>query len=199
MNDSTALHYRYNFVYILALLILTIIGLVTVQWGAIPELAKLIAFGLTLSSLVLSLIAIVYTIFSNFSFSRSTTDLRDASSLISRATNTLADAAENLDKKYSKLPVLIEGVEKKVTEGQKELLERLPVAAKTAVVPGEAPLPSKAVDSFLEVASYTGLYALQACKLAKDAKVPINVDKLPQGDTKYMAGFLIACSPLRFA
>jgi hypothetical protein len=57
--------YKIHIGYIFSILLAAIIILVTVKWGEIPRLVELIAFALTLTSLVLALIAIAYAVYSN--------------------------------------------------------------------------------------------------------------------------------------
>lgn len=64
--------------YITVILVVTIIILLTARWEEISELVKLITFGLTLTSLFLSLVAIIFSIFSNFSFTKSAANLYGA-------------------------------------------------------------------------------------------------------------------------
>ena len=75
MDKQPHLHPRFNLLYIVLILVLTIIFLIILQWGAVPEFVKYITFGLTIASLFLYLIAIISSIF----FSKKNNDLNRVS------------------------------------------------------------------------------------------------------------------------
>jgi hypothetical protein len=59
-------HYRYMLGITIALLIVVL----SVKWRSIPEIASLLSFALTFSSLVLAIIAIIQALLSNSAFAR---------------------------------------------------------------------------------------------------------------------------------
>ncbi len=195
MNNNSKLHYRYNMIYPAIILLLAIILLITVKWGAIPELERLISFGLTLTSLFLSLIAIVFAIFSNFSFSKSSTSLEEASTKISGITTQLNKATTGIEERILQFPNLIAGLGESFKEGHQKILEKLSaqeVLPQTRI-PGK--IQDEVIQSFLKRASYSGLTTLYACKLSKDKNIWFSLDDLNIGGD-YSYGFLVACSAL---
>jgi len=124
-DNKSQLHYHYNLFYIVGILFLVIIVLLTVKWGDIPDFVKYVTFGLTVTSLFLALIAIIYTIFSHFSFSRGISILQNASNVVSEATNKLTDVTAGLEEKVESLPTMIEEVGERVDKRHLELLQEL--------------------------------------------------------------------------
>ena len=61
--------YKIHSFYILLILVSIIIGLVSVNWSQVPKLVEYITFALTVSSLILAILAIVYSVYSNSSIS----------------------------------------------------------------------------------------------------------------------------------
>ena len=102
---------RIHVTYIIAILIAVIICLVTIQWGNIPRLVELISFALTISSLVLAVLAIV-------------AKLDSASNYISDSTKSLSTITEDLKRKFDRMPDLLETISKK-TDTTQLLLSQL--------------------------------------------------------------------------
>ncbi|MFA5125339.1 MAG: hypothetical protein WC473_06005 [Patescibacteria group bacterium] len=195
MNENSKLHYRYNLFYLLLISMIIIVALLTTEWGAIPNLASLISFGLTLTSLFLSLIAIIFAIFSNFSFSKSAGDLQTASSKICEATDKLQEATLGIEAKIEKIPTLIECLATNFQEGQEKLLskiseQKVDYREKTVIeINGEV------VSRFLKKCSYNGLLFLYSCKLAKDTRIAFKIEDLKL-DQSYTHGFMVACTSI---
>ena len=71
--------YKIHTGYVFFILIAIIIGLVTVKWSEIPKLVDYLTFALTATSLALAVLAIVYAMYSNTSFSQTISTLDFAS------------------------------------------------------------------------------------------------------------------------
>lgn len=201
---ATRLHYRYNLFYLIAILSLTIIVLLTVKWGEINDLVKFVSFGLTLTSLFLSLIAIIYTIFSNFTLTNSITLLQTASRDVSDSARSVLSLTQNLDTRIDAIPQLISGVADKIEETHHELLEKLPLALleqgsdKKPIT--EARLSKAQVERYVSYCSAAGLGLLYACQIAHSKTAQIEIaelaDKTKLTDSGYMYGFLVASTAI---
>lgn len=121
METNERLHYRYNFFYITVILVLTVILLITTEWGSIPQLVSMFSFGLTLTSLFLAFIAIIYSIVSNTNFSRYIGNLQEVSSSISESSQKIDDTANNLGERIKGLPIMIQEVSNSVSSSTKQL------------------------------------------------------------------------------
>src|ERR1051325_1597259 len=108
--------YKIHAIYILGILLAIIVILVTVRWAEIPALAQYISFGLTFASLLLAILAIAYSVYSNSLFSQNISSLNTASHDISNAANDISQATKNLGQKIDVIPSSIERVEGKVIE-----------------------------------------------------------------------------------
>src|SRR5437773_2456443 len=82
--------------YILLILGSVIVGLVAVKWSTIPSLPELITFALTITSLVLAVLAIVYAYVSNSSSAQTTARLTDAAEDIVDSGDVVRRATEQL-------------------------------------------------------------------------------------------------------
>jgi len=187
MNEKTNLHYRYNFFYPLCILLGIIILLITVKWGSVDDLVKYITFGLTLTSLFLALIAIVYAIISNTSFSQHLGSLRSATESVSGTTASLTRMSDILETKLAEIPDLIRGVELKVDQTREEVARSSDVKEKP-VIESESRKGPKLIDSlaelipsFLSSSSFNGRLALYTVQLAYKTKKPFKMDEVWAG------------------
>ena len=106
--------YRVHAGYIFLLLMLAIIGLITSKWGDNPKLVEYVTFAVTVSSLLLAILAIAYTVYSNTSFGRNIQTLDTASKDISSVSQTVAAATIELQNRIDGLPKILASVESKV-------------------------------------------------------------------------------------
>ena len=197
-ENRSKLHYLYNLIYPVGILILMIIVLLTVKWGNIPDFVKYVAFGLTLTSLFLSLIAIIYMIVSQFIYSKGISVMLNASDIVSQATGKLTDVTAGLERKVESIPLMIKEVGERVDKSHQELLQELGAAKAEPGGPGveKGGLSEELVKEFIRSSSFNGLLALYACQLAHSKKVPFNPKELwgQEGpDEPYSYGFLVAC------
>lgn len=126
MESNRILHYRYNFIYIIGILTLAIILLLTIKWTNLPNLVEYILFSLAITSITLSVITIIYAIFSNFSLSRSIYMINEASSSLEKSTTELEDSIELVNKNILNIP-------KKLTEVGKDIKKEIEPAIRSAM------------------------------------------------------------------
>jgi len=214
MNDITRLHYKYNFFYITAIMLVVIIALATVNWGGIKELVGYISFGLTLTSLFLALIAIIYAIISNTTFSQHLGKLGNVAQNVTDAASSLSNITNNLEEKIHELPSLIKNVEIKLDETRQDIKDEIFKKSTNVVSTDskkEAPdklhsekfkeVPDKLysekfLETFLDVSSFNGLLALYTTQLAHSSKIPFDPSVAWQSSRlskDYGAGYLVAC------
>ena len=98
---------------IIAVLVTVVICLVSFKWYDIPNLASLITFALTVTSLVISVLAIGYAVVSNLSFSQNISNLNNASDEISTTAKDVSEAAKELKGKIEAIPTKLESMEGK--------------------------------------------------------------------------------------
>lgn len=203
MTDTKELHYRYNLVYGGIFLLSVIVVLLSVKWGAIQGLVEYISFGLTLTSLFLALIAIIYAIISNTTFSQHLGTLQSATQGVVDAAGSLSKVTASLESKVGEIPVLIRNVESKLDEARKEIKERTlqqEAASPDAMTKEEPPKgidPAAFISFFLERSSFNGLLALYTAQLAHATKKPFDIGKVWAGTSlsaDYGLGYLVACT-----
>ncbi|HLL14650.1 MAG TPA: hypothetical protein VK388_06275 [Pyrinomonadaceae bacterium] len=170
--------YKIHAVYVLGILFAIIVVLITVQWSEIPNLADRITFALTVTSLILAILAIAYAVYSNTSFSQNISTLNNASKDVSNTARNISEAAITLTQKIEAIPSKLESVEAKV--------ERTNVLLQEYSEKKDEPLPSEkeqraAVDimnPFISRMSGTGLIFLYAFSLACTKKKPFDLNAL---------------------
>ncbi len=191
--------YKIHAFYIVSILVLAIIALVTIEWSAVPRLVDYITFALTVTSLVLALLAIAYSMYSNTSFSQNVATLDGASRLLSGTAERVSEASDELTRKVETLPSMIERVGERVDETQ-TLIKGLSTEAGSRPVGSVSDEGTKTepLSSFLEAASSNGLQTLYACHVAYQRKVAFDLkelcEKLEYGTYSYSWGFLVACT-----
>ncbi len=190
--------YKIHAGYILFFLILVIIALLTVRWSEIPNLSGYLTFALTVSSLVLSVVAIFYTIYSNASFAGKLSDLNNASQSISAAAISLSQASNEIREKVEGIPAALRDVGSTVQQTHllvKTFSEAGSGTPKRTAGPVEAKAVLADATAFLQTTSINGLLALYACSLSFQKKIPFDLAKFC-GQLKYLTedyayGFLV--------
>lgn len=167
--------YKIHAAYVLTILIAIIVLLITVRWSQIPQLAALITFALTLSSLILALLAIGYAVYSNSSISENISTLNNASKDVSITARTISEAANDLSRKIEIIPSRLESVELKV---DRMLVAQTPAQDTTPPTQEEKAAALAIIPQFIDRISLFALVVLYACSIASRKNVPINVLEL---------------------
>ena len=157
--------YKIHAFYILLILITTIILLLTKNFGSIPSLFQYITFALTLSSITLAFIAIVYSFISNTSLSKIIATVLNASESISESASGLQSTTKNLDTRISLLPPILEKVYGKFEETTQILKEQSKTITPSTAGAVDVTQSKESAEKFLEFSSLAGLQALYACTL----------------------------------
>jgi hypothetical protein len=188
--------YKIHAAYILTILIVIIVVLITVKWRQIPNLAELITFALSLSSLILAILAIGYAFYSNSSFSQNISTLNNASRDVSDTAIEISRAAEELAQKIEFIPSKLERMEGKVE--QTNILLRQYSEKQEAQIPDQHEMKAagEISESFVSKTSMSGLFILYACSVAYSKGIPFNLEDFCKtvGNIipKYAEGFLVA-------
>lgn len=194
--------YKIHFTYIIGILIVIIIILLTIKWNGIPQLVELISFSLTLTSLILAILAIGYAVYTNNSSRDSLTKLNDASENISTTSNYLTDITSKLHKRIESIPSLLQSVEQKSDETQDLLKKILNKPEKPEYVEKITKGINMGIDveGLIKGNSITGLVILLILKYAYEAQTQINFKELSKefdlSNYSYIQGYLIPLSAL---
>lgn len=138
--DST-LHYKYW----IGILIFVIVLVIALSWADIPGLVDKISFALTISSVILALLAIYFTVNFNSLFSNNVNTFLNLHQSIEKSSEKLIAATQNLNSKLDFMPQAITGVDKKVDRVQKMLEDGFSSTVK-AKVEAEASLNTKQLE-----------------------------------------------------
>jgi hypothetical protein len=199
--------YKIHAAYILLILVSIIVVLITVRWSQIPNLAELITFALTLSSLILAALAIGYAVYSNSSLTQSISTLNNVSSNVSLTSKGISRAAEDLSRKIETIPSKLESVEGKVEQtnvllkqySERQESQTLDLSKKQQEqIPdqNEKEAVDEIADSYLAKISLSGIFILYGCAIAYKKKAPFDLEKfcesIPRLNPKYTQGFLVA-------
>jgi len=190
--------------YILGILLAIIVVLLTVEWGAIPTLVAYISFALTATSLLLAILAIAYSIYSNTYLSSTLAQFSSSSGALSASVFQLEAVSGALATKVDAIPASIEGVTRRVEDAHTLLKGLADRATDSSAVAGGKSLatPLKPPTSFLSSASNTGLFALYAAALAHAKGVGFDLQKVAQAvpliGHEYAYGYLMATDAIGF-
>lgn len=167
MTDKAWLHVRYTFGILLGIIVL----LLTIQWGAIPDLIGYLNFALAVSSLILALLAIVYAYVSNLGQSDLVGRLSTASREMFLSADEVKRATSSLTLQVSEIPAVLASMDEKVSTTQKLVME-LTVPPNAGAINDNT---VRAIDSdaitrrFLDSASLGGLLCLYVAVKAFEA------------------------------
>lgn len=189
--------YRIHAFYILAILGGVIVTLITVRWSDIPRLAELITFALTVTSLVLAVLAIIYAYVSNFSFHETAARLSRAAHDVVTSAQEVRQATSALEHHVESIPTLLTTVGEGVEKTHALLVEYSAKQTIPALPTPKAPFtPEDLAKRFLAVASVNGLFALLGAKLAISKHRQLNLETLAailgSPGSEYQYGFLVA-------
>jgi hypothetical protein len=108
--------YKIHTFYILLILISIIIGLITVKWSDIPKLVEYMTFALSVTSLVVGILAISYGVYSTSTFFQSSSAISTASTEITANSTQLTRTTEELARKVGEIPSLLVGVKTRIDD-----------------------------------------------------------------------------------
>jgi len=174
---------KVHFLYIVGILLVIIIFLVTYKFGNNDKLIDYLKFGLTITSLFLALIAIIYSFISNATISSNLGTINNAANDISKVSSSLEKTNQNLMKEMSIIPTLIKGVEEKIDES-KELIKSIE-SPKTIRGKGSkvtVDFTEENIKNMLNTLSFSGLITLYITKLSFELKKPIDLKILVENE-----------------
>ncbi|MEJ2657118.1 MAG: hypothetical protein P8012_07960 [Desulfobacterales bacterium] len=190
--------YKIHAFYILLIMFLIIIFLFTIESAATPGLANYVIFSLTLISIALAILAIVYTMYANSAMSQNISSIESPSKGLSVSSAALSESTKNLSKKADDLPAIIKLISEKVEETH-TMVSML--SAKTGDIITEKLEERKEFDEdminrFPSRSSLGGILIIYTCLQALKTKKPFllkNItDKTPYLSYEYAFGFLEA-------
>lgn len=190
--------FKIHIFYVIGFLLFVIIGLLTIQWSEITDLVNYITFALTLSSLVLSILAIVYSFISNSRFSETMGVLNNVSKDVLDSTIKLNTVTDDLSRQVEIIPIHLKNVEDQ-TEKTHQLIESIQQVKENSVESVSTKNGQlSSAKGFLISSSFNGKKLLFACSLSFSSKKNFVLNDLFDSSKDYMWGFFIATTSMNF-
>lgn len=201
--------------YIAGLLGFAIVMLISARYGEDgSKIFSYLSFGSTITSLVLSILAIFVTVQSSSDMNKQfekidkvSTTMSATSEQIEVTLNDLKEAKQDLQKTSNNITMqinnIVEQIDDKLKERMKETetnisrnLENVMNENKSSenetYIKNNFEPPREFKEAFLKITSANGLLVLYACSLSKEKKLKFELSRLLQGNEAYSFGFLIA-------
>ena len=173
------------------------------QAPKIDDLVSYLTFALTVSSLGLALLAIIYSVFSNTTFAQNISLLQNTTKSLDSTSSKLAQSTDELGKKLDAVPQVIKTVGDKVEETHKLIKGMSPEARQVknaGIKISEKNLDSVYIDEFLSNSSFAGLLNIYMHYLSDKTGKPFNLNELSEKTylTKfdYMYGYSVATASM---
>lgn len=197
--------YKVHTFYVILILVSIIIGLISVEWSKVPSLVDYITFALTLSSLILAGLAIVYSIYSNTSLSSSLAQISNAATDVQGASKQISESNDRLKAEVEKLPLRLDQVDKNITNTHK-VLKEFSLSRERDSIPdtlneNEAKkINEDIVVNFMKTSSLTGIQALFIVELSYRTKTSFSfkeiINSIPDSpdNIDYWQAYIVATS-----
>ncbi|WP_303907350.1 hypothetical protein [Thiohalomonas denitrificans] len=200
MEDRSKIHFSYA----IAILLAVIVVLISVEWSKVSGLIEYITFALTLSSLILAILAIIYSMVSNSSFNDIIQRLNTSSGHLEHTSKGIDESNRILLEEIKKIPNAIELVDRNILSTQ-NMIENLSPSKLTETreeseVSKE--ISSKVVEGFVEESSIRGLQALYCLVLSNKTKTAFAwkeiCEEVPslKNSEQYLMAYYIAAKAL---
>jgi hypothetical protein len=193
--------------YIIGILVAIIIMLVSVKWVKVDDLVKIITFALTLTSLVLALLAIIYAIFTNSKSIEHITTLTDTNKSVSQTSEHISEITRELSAKIDSIPSAIDTVKAETFKNRKIMQELIDTSEERSsrVRPSnddnsevEEEINKEIVEDIVHYSAFTGQLALYACSLSNSNTIMFSLSDVFGSKAKYVMGYIIAIRSIGF-
>jgi len=154
--------------YIISILIAIIICLAAFQMGDNEKMIEYISFAATISSILLAVIAIIYSFYSNSAMSQSLGSLDSISREVIKNTLQMTEATENLKSKIEEIPTFLKPIEDKADLTN----SRLEQLSKNTSVSTPINIDKQVKMNYLSNSSFLGLKALYTAVLSYQKSKP---------------------------
>lgn len=195
--------------YIAGILGVAVVMLLTAKYGqSYNRIFEYISFASTVTSLVLSVLAIFVTVKSNADLYSQFAKIEDTHSSLSNVATHIKDALDNMEKVKVELTDTSKELNRNVGQLVQEIVEKVRVnikdtektlqdAIRTSMPKQLDNNPSNVVlgdgqEEYIHSMSYMGLLALYACCLSYDSRKQFNNIDLFASDNEYVYGILVA-------
>lgn len=213
IQDKDGKLQRLHTFYISGILVFIIVELVTglcMGNAHHSDILSYVSFAATLSSLIMSVVAIIFTIVTSNRGEEQYMKIDNASDKVADSLGRFAEKTEDIDKSVEEFKDIARdlssqmdslykemgGTHSDVSEVKRMLTDQQLHAEATVPKDKDKKLGENSqqfVESFLSISSFSGDIALYACVLAKDNSKSFSLTQISKGDdVAYKFGFLIA-------
>ena len=200
--------------YIAGILGFALMMLLTAKLGGVGNgIFEYLSFGSTITSLVLSILAIFVTVQSTSDLYKQFTKIDHATDVISNVSQQiegtlkkikevdtkLTSASESISNSVNSIVDQVDGKFRKRMEQTEEMLSKY-ISQNSSALPTDTNSTAEydSIGYFIEVSSFSGLLVLYACALSKKNGKPFELSKLFEKNEEYSYGFLIASNAADF-
>jgi formiminotetrahydrofolate cyclodeaminase len=201
--------------YITSFLGFAIIMLLTSKFGG-PKNAifEYLSFGSTITSLVLSILAIFVTVQSSSDLYKQFARIDDASRTIEKSSKNIENTLGKLDEAKDTLQKTSETIENQFNDVSVKIIEYIKnyqeeIASKLKEFENILNNPENKKEhsskpdgdsliNFIDITSPSGSLAIYACSLSNEKKRPFELSKLFEDNKDYIFGFLIASASMGY-
>ncbi len=209
LDNNTKVQRIHTF-YVCGILVFIIIELVTslcMDNVKHAEILNYISFAATLSSLIMSIVAIIFTIVTSNRGDEQYKKIDNASDRVTDSLNKFTEKTSDIDKTVEEFKTIAKdlssqmdglykemgGTHEDVSEVKRMLSEQQGHNDSVSPKGGEKKGDNhKFLNIFVATSSFSGDIALYACVLAKDKGISFSLKQITQQDVSYKYGFLIA-------
>ncbi|WP_237475700.1 hypothetical protein [Phocaeicola vulgatus] len=182
-------------------MIIELITYICVNNGNSTDIISYISFASTLSSLLLSVVAIIYAIVSNNKGEVQYAKIDAASDRISQSVNIFSIRSEKLSSDINSILLKLEEVKSISTDTREAIIsgsgENFNNQEQANTTQN---LVDNIVNNYISYGSFIGNLSLLACVYSKELNIPFNADDIllpdSQANSMYIFGYIIASSAL---
>lgn len=189
-NDEDRSIHIYYISGLCVFIILELITYICVNNNDSEEIIKYVSFGSTISSLLLSVVAIIYAIVSNNKGEAQYQKIDQASDRISISVDRFSSLSENLSgnitsilAKLDELKVISNETKNAITEGNQQKPNTMSVGTLNT---------DKLIEGFIVSGSFSGNLSLLACVYSKDTGKHFRTVDISDTNAAYCFGYIIA-------
>lgn len=191
--------------YISGFLIVIVVELVSyicVSNDNAANLINYISFASTLSSLLLSIVAIIYAIVSNNKGENQYAKIDSASDRISKSVDLFSKTSDNLTNDINTILSKLDDLKKNVNRTNDFLLNSNTSSSENSIETQKKDgtiVVNSLIDGYINSGSFTGNLALLACAYSYETKIPVLTKNFifdGYDSSNYVFGYIIASSAL---
>jgi hypothetical protein len=185
----------------LGIAVALLIGALSVKWYNIPELANLLSFGLTLSSLVLAIIAIIQALVSNNAFAGIIGSVTTAIDQVRNAAAQIDQASNQLLRHTAAIPSALGEMSTRIDQVLNS--PSVPIAVRRYTSDGDTEISplSKGTQELINRSTNGAVLSFYICILSRENNKSFDSDEIFTNNTgyaSYVAGFVAALKSTNF-